>query len=428
MSSDNALTIKNVTKTYNVYARPADRFLQFFYRHRRKLYKEFTALNNVSFNIRRGETLGIVGANGAGKSTLLQIIAGTLTPTSGTVTAQGRVAALLELGAGFNPEFTGIENIKLSGRLYGLSDAKIESALDSIIEFSGIGDFVYQEVKTYSSGMYVRLAFSVIAHLDPEILIVDEALSVGDFIFQQKCARFMHSTLASVTKILVSHDLGTIAAMADRVAVMCKGQLVFIGDTQTGLAVYQKVARASMEGREVTAEMVNTNSISGNRGLGGDDEWTAISTAQTSGTGHVSITAARWAVDNQPSSKTIREGEILTVEFRVDVKHAIDNPIIGYQVQDRFGTVIFGENSISSNIAVTRLESGRHKGTMQISWPQIMPGDYGITLGVGNGLTADSHVVECWAHNIIVLSSVKTASIHGIFNHRIDQITLEQEN
>lgn len=421
MSSSSALKIENLSKTYHVFDKPSDRFLQFFFRRRKKLYREFHALIDVSFEINHGETLGIIGANGAGKSTLLQIIAGTLAQTSGVVQKNGRVAALLELGAGFNPDFTGMENIRLSAKMYGLSDRDIESRLDNIVEFSGIGEFINQEVKTYSSGMYVRLAFSVMAHLDPEILIVDEALSVGDFIFQQKCATYMRETLSDVTKIIVSHDLGAIAAMADRVVVMSGGRVAFIGDTQAGLAVYQKVARAALEGLALDSCDLTKDSVSPVSGLE-DEEWESVADSSRSGTANAQITAVKWSIQGGAFAKTVKHNEEVRIVFLVDVKDIIANPIIGYQVQDRFGAVIFGDNSVSSDMTLGSMEPGKYMVSMIIAWPQIAPAEYSITLGVGNGYVSDSHVVECWAHNVFTLSSVKTHPMHGIFNNKISTI------
>lgn len=421
MSSETVIKVVNLQKNYHIYAKPQHRLLQYLHRGQRHFHTTHFALKDVSFEVYKGETLGIIGVNGSGKSTLLQIIAGTLQATGGGVEINGRIAALLELGAGFNPEFTGLENIKLSGKLYGLDDEEISAKLESIIHFSGIGDFINQEVKTYSSGMYVRLAFSVIAHLDPKILIVDEALSVGDFIFQQKCAKYMRETLSGVTKIIVSHDLGTIASMADRVLVLSKGQVAYIGDTQTGIAMYQRIARASAEGREYS-EMEQV--LPGSKVAEAENQWSSIRDDQLSGTGRVRIESARWSVDAEPSAKTIRKDESLCLEFAFNTAESIESPIIGYQIQDRHGLVIFGENTLSSGFPVDTIEPGRHTAKLMITWPQVAPGEYGITLGVGNGYVSTSHIVECWAHNVITVSSVETDPVHGIFNKKLDDFQL----
>lgn len=387
------------------------------WRGHKQLFREHWALSDISFELYSGETLGIIGCNGSGKSTLLQIICGTLTPTSGEVLTEGRVAALLELGAGFNPEFTGIENVFLSGQLYGMSTSEVREKLESIVDFSGIGDYVSQPVKTYSSGMFVRLAFSVVAHLEPKILIVDEALSVGDFVFQQKCAKLMKDKLSGVTKIIVSHDLSAISNMADRVLVLHKGKKVFIGDTQTGLAVYQKAARDSIEGRETFTERPNqppepfhSNS---------ESAWQNVDSSILSGSGGATILKFRWAVEGLASARTIKKTERLVIEFIIEAKNFIDQPIFGYQVQDRFGNPIFGENTESSNFEVTALRPGLYQAQVEVLWPQIESGEYSVTLGIGNGENPTSHTIECWAHNIVILSNVSAEPKHGIFNNKL---------
>jgi lipopolysaccharide transport system ATP-binding protein len=209
-----AISVRGLSKCYQIYEQPEDRLKQALLprlhrlagRAGRRYYREFWALRDVSFDVRRGETLGVIGKNGSGKSTLLQIICGTLTPTSGEVQVTGRVAALLELGSGFNPEFTGRENIHMSGAVLGLTREQVDARFDDIVAFADIGAFIGQPVKTYSSGMYVRLAFAVIAHADADILVIDEALSVGDVFFAQKCMRFLRKFQQTGTVIFVSND------------------------------------------------------------------------------------------------------------------------------------------------------------------------------------------------------------------------------
>lgn len=242
-SNDVAIQVSNLSKCYQIYSRPRDRLKQFFApklqrvarKESRTYFREFWALRDVSFTINRGETVGIIGRNGAGKSTLLQMICGTLTPTTGDISVNGRIAALLELGAGFNPEFTGRDNVYLNGSVLGLSKAEIDRKFQSILDFADIGAFIDQPVKTYSSGMYVRLAFAVQACIDPEILIVDEALAVGDIGFQYKCFKRMEALKKQgTTIIMVTHSTGSILEYADRCLVMSDGQL--IGDTTDVLA------------------------------------------------------------------------------------------------------------------------------------------------------------------------------------------------
>jgi len=224
MSSDIAIRVKNICKYYQIYDKPQDRLKQSLWRGKKQFYREFKALDDISFEVKKGETVGIIGRNGSGKSTLLQIICSTLAPTSGSIEVNGRVAALLELGAGFNPEFSGQENIYLNASILGLSKKQIDVQYDNIISFADIGEFVHRQVKTYSSGMYVRLAFSIAIHTSPDILIVDEALSVGDIYFQNKCMKRIQKLKQQGTSILfVSHDISTMQIICDRVLWINKG-------------------------------------------------------------------------------------------------------------------------------------------------------------------------------------------------------------
>lgn len=233
MSSDFAIKIENLSKCYQIYERPVDRLLQMVFRGR-TYFREFWAVRNVSFTVEKGRTVAIIGRNGAGKSTLLQMICGTLNPTEGRITVNGKVAALLELGAGFNPEFTGRENVYLSASLHGLTREQIDARYDAITTFAGIGDYVNQPVKTYSSGMFVRLAFAVIAHVDADVLIVDEALSVGDAFFQQKCMRFLLDFKANGgTLLFVSHDMGAVNALCESAILLRREGSEYLYETGT---------------------------------------------------------------------------------------------------------------------------------------------------------------------------------------------------
>ena len=238
MSSEIVIKVENLSKCYQIYEQPRDRLKQFFLprlqrfvaQTPRQYYREFWALKDVTFEVKKGQTVGIIGRNGSGKSTLLQIICGTLSPTSGNISTQGRVAALLELGSGFNPEFTGRENVYLNASVLGLAKHEIDARFDEIIEFADIGDFIGQPVKTYSSGMMVRLAFAVIAHVDADLLVIDEALAVGDAFFTQKCMRFLHQFMEHGTVLFVSHDSGAVTNLCDLVIWIDRGCTKAIGD------------------------------------------------------------------------------------------------------------------------------------------------------------------------------------------------------
>ena len=233
MSEDSVIRIQNLTKAYRLYDSHADRVKETFHPFRKKYYRTFNALTDVSFEVTRGETLGIIGRNGSGKSTLLQIICGTLQPTSGSIEVIGRVSALLELGAGFNPEFTGRQNLYINGAILGLKHEEIELRFDDIAAFAGIGDFIDQPVKTYSSGMYVRLAFAIAISVDPDILVVDEALAVGDIYYQHKCMHRMKELMQKGTTIVfVSHDMGSIKSLCKRAILLDNGLISKKGEDE----------------------------------------------------------------------------------------------------------------------------------------------------------------------------------------------------
>lgn len=261
MSSNIAIEVDGLSKCYHIYDRPRDRLMQMLIRGRRQYYREFWAVKDVGFKIYKGETVGIVGRNGSGKSTLLQMICGTLNPTSGSVKANGRIAALLELGSGFNPEFTGRENVYMNAAVLGLKPNEIDERLDDILGFAEIGDFIDQPVKTYSSGMLVRLAFSVAINVEPQILIVDEALSVGDELFQRKCFSRIESIRASGATILfVSHSGGTVVELCDRAILMDCGEMLAVGTPKQIVGRYQKLLYVPADRRDSVREQIRRES------------------------------------------------------------------------------------------------------------------------------------------------------------------------
>lgn len=279
-SDSTAIVVQGVGKRYQIYHRPQDRLKQSLLpRFRRVLglsaksyFREFEALKNVSFSVKKGETVGIVGSNGSGKSTLLQIICGTLIPSCGEVTTKGQIAALLELGTGFNPEFTGIENVQFYGQVLGLSAERVEQLMPAILEFADIGEFVYQPVKTYSSGMVVRLAFAVSVVREPDILVVDEALAVGDEAFQRKCyARIEALKKQGTTILFVSHGASIVVSLCDRALLLDRGELLFDGKPKDAVTLYHKFAFAPAQKREeirqeiIQAELAGQESESGKK-------------------------------------------------------------------------------------------------------------------------------------------------------------------
>lgn len=410
-----AISVRGVSKSYMLYEKPIDRLKQMIWRNRRRFGKEVCVLENISFDVYAGQSIGIIGVNGAGKSTLLQIICGTVTPNGGSVTLNGRVAALLELGAGFNPEFNGRENVFMNGGILGLTDQQIHERMDKILAFADIGDFIDMPVKTYSSGMYVRLAFAVAAHVDPEILIVDEALSVGDFLFQQKCNKFLQENLADTTKIFVTHDFGAVTRLTDRVLVLDQGRIIYDGKPAEAIERYQIAARRN-ENNKMVAGSGNAPAPIRQPGVATAIDWIAIPQDKLSGRHRAHFEAFTFSVGGLCGRAHITNGDTLTVRARVVCSDEVAEPIIGYQIQDRFGTVLFGENSKSIASVLPPLEKGAHQILFSVQWPMLAPDKYSLTIGIGNGNDPIAHEIECWAHNIIVLNSSSTAPVHGIFN------------
>src|SRR5690606_7836884 len=305
--ADVVATVRGLGKCYHLYRKPADRLRQFLFGRRRRFYRAVWALRGVDLEVRRGETLGIVGANGAGKSTLLQMLAGTLTPTEGTVETDGRITALLELGSGFYGEYTGRENAVLAGTILGMDRAAVEQRLASILEFADIGEFVDRPVKTYSRGMFARLAFAVYAHLDPELFIVDEALAVGDAPFRHRCMyRFRHMKETGVSIVYVSHDAASMKHLCDRVAWIHRGRLQAIGPPSEVVDAYLEEAFGITETPPPDAPV--------RRPRAGDAR---------SGTGACRITDFRLTVDGQPVTHVDVPA---TVELRWTMHNATLDP------------------------------------------------------------------------------------------------------
>ena len=252
---DNVISVKDLSKVYRLYDKPIDRLKESLNIFHKSYHKEYYALNNLSFEIKRGETVGIIGINGAGKSTLLKIITGVLTPSGGNIEVKGKISALLELGAGFNMEYSGIENIYLNGTMMGFSKKEIDKKLDDILAFADIGDFVYQPVKTYSSGMFVRLAFAVAINVEPDILVIDEALSVGDVFFQQKCYKKIKELAGKSTVIIVSHDLNAMTKFCERIIVMSAGEKAFDGEPNEAIAKYFKLKQGTLKKDKKSIEL-----------------------------------------------------------------------------------------------------------------------------------------------------------------------------
>ena len=358
------IRVNNLGKCYRIYDSPKDRLKQALWRGRRQYYREFWALQNVTFEVRRGETLGIIGRNGSGKSTLLQLICGTLTPSEGSLQTHGRVAALLELGSGFNPEFTGRENVAINARLLGLSEKEVNEKFEEIVEFSEIGQFIDQPVKTYSSGMFVRLAFAIASHSDPDILIVDEALSVGDFAFQNKCIiRIKQLREKGMTLVFVSHDLSTLQLICDRAIWIHEGQLKAMGDpVKTCQDYYAITANTSS-----ALPLGPTQSIVPQHGTG----------------------MARFmdiGLDpSPPETVAIKTGGSIKLRFTLEALVNLEEIVFAISIFSADGTWLVGQTSRDEGVSWPPLQQSRTcLGFIELQPLLLAPGDYKVCIGAYN--------------------------------------------
>ncbi len=327
------LQVQNVSKLYRLYRRPVDRLLEILPFTKKYSPKEFWALRDVSLSVERGEVLGIVGPNGSGKSTLLQVVSGILEPTRGRVITQGRIAALLELGAGFNPEFTGRENVFLNGEILGISRRDMERVFPEIERFAEIGTYIERPVKEYSSGMYVRLAFATAIHVDPEILIVDEALAVGDAIFANRCIKkFEELKKRGVTVLFVSHDLGLVKRLSDRAALMLEGRVAAYGSPSEVVNRYVGVV---LERQEHESGAPKTSRASG----------TGIAQNNRHGDGASRVTSVEIVDAEGAPTRNLQPGEPVTIRVTARAEVALEDPVVGVLIRNRLGIDVFGTNT-----------------------------------------------------------------------------------
>lgn len=384
-SNEVVIDVNNISKCFEIYNKPSDRLKQFVSSGMgldRKYYKEYWALNNISFQVQRGETVGILGGNGAGKSTLLQIICNTLTPTSGNISVQGRIAALLELGSGFNPEFTGIENIYMSCALLGLSKSEIDDKLDKILSFADIGDFVNQPVKTYSSGMFVRLAFAVNVQSSPEIMIVDEALAVGDMNFQAKCMTALKRIKDDGASILfVSHDTSSVKSLCERAVLLEKGELLETGTAGNVTEYYIKRMRLLANQLEEQPSLEKTTTSFS--GLQSTQE--KISRFKGYGEGGVEIVKVGMFCENGVEKQHFDFNE--KIKIRIRLKSAIDETVaVAYYIHDEKKNIILGAGPKQANQEFTYIEDGKEYEFIFETRLPIKDGNYSLQVQVNKPL------------------------------------------
>lgn len=440
MSSEIAVKVTNLSKCYHIYNRPRDRLLQMFARKNKQYYREFWALKDVSFEIKKGETVGIIGRNGSGKSTLLQMICGTLNPTQGQIETHGRVAALLELGSGFNPEFTGRENVFMNASILGLSKEEIHQRFDQIIAFANIGNFIEQPVKTYSSGMMLRLAFAVIAHVDADILVVDEALAVGDAFFTQKCMRFLREFMKKGTVLFVSHDTASIKNLCNHVIWLDKGNIVKIGSPKEVCEIYHEECYEAIQGKSNTNQLHPAKKFTPIRHVK-DQRMDFINhsnlrndlqifkfnpDAASFGKGGAKIYDVSLLDEDENSLGWIVGGEKVTLRILALAAQHLDAPIIGFLIKDRLGQALFGENTFLTRYQQSfNCEAGSHLQADFIFYMPILPhGNYSITATIANG-TQDDHEQHHWIHDAVLFKSESSSVSSGIIGIPIQDIKLE---
>ena len=406
MSSDIAIHASGLGKVYHIYRQPIDRLKQMLWRGRKTFYDEYWSLKDLSLEVKRGETIGIVGRNGSGKSTLLQLVCGTLAPSTGSLNVNGRIAALLELGAGFNPEFTGRENVFLAASVLGLSDEQIRERFDSITEFAAIGDFIDQPVKIYSSGMYARLAFAVAAHVDADILIIDEILSVGDASFTQKCMKFINRFKENGTIFFVSHDTGAVVKLCDRVLWLDSGMARECGPAKTVCHNYMAAMTGEQENsrsfkiggtrkappaeapapdlRQQLLKESNVKNVVELFDFDPDAPWF--------GERGISIVNVSLLDEAGQSMTNFVGGEIITLRITAKAEQRIERPIVGFFIKDRLGQQLFGDNTFISyrHEPVTVNAGEALTADFRFRMPFLPTGDFSITAAVADGTQEDS--------------------------------------
>lgn len=447
-SNDIAISVSNLSKCYQIYENPRDRLKQFVMPRVRRLagkahkqyFREFWALKDVSFEIKKGETVGIIGRNGSGKSTLLQMICGTLSPSGGSIQTNGRIAALLELGSGFNPEFSGRENVYMNASVLGLSNQEIDARFNDIVAFADIGDFIEQPVKTYSSGMMVRLAFAVIAHVDADILVVDEALAVGDAFFTQKCMRFLRSFMKTGTVLFVSHDTGSIKNLCSYAVWLEKGLVLQEGPPKDVCELYLEAFYEAQQGKSSTTklrefkksddplpikdqrlEFINTSNLRNDLQIFKFDP-----DATSFGKGEAQIHDVRLLDENEHPLAWIVGGEKVTLRVMVHAYQDLDSPIVGFFVKDRLGQALFGDNTFLSyrEQLVTCQQGDEIQADFVFYMPLLPSGEYSITVAIANG-TQEIHEQHHWIHDAVLFKSESSSVASGLIGIPMLKVKLQ---
>jgi lipopolysaccharide transport system ATP-binding protein len=455
MSSELAIEVVGLSKRYRIFQSPHHRLTQGLLNYAARTVRPgrladrlrnkaanvahvHDAIEDVSFHVRRGEALAIIGRNGSGKSTILQMICQTLEPSGGGLRVTGRLAALLELGSGFNPEFTGRENVYLNGQLLGLTRRQISERMQSIQDFAGIESFFDEPVRTYSSGMFVRLAFAVIAHVDADILIIDEALAVGDAAFNQKCMRFLREFMSRGTLLFVSHDLGSVKALCERAIWLDHGKLRMDGSAKVVADAYlrdlfethqgasnrslaaPKPVTTSVQRRDARIDLLNRTSLRNDLVVHQFDL-----DAPGFGRGAARIRHVAFVGENGEALNVIVGGEAVRLEILVKTSEALDSPIVGFFVRDRLGQELFGDNTFLSSqqspVAVHADET--FKAAFEFEMPRLPRGSYSIVVAVADGTQAE-HVQHHWINDAITFESHTTSVAQGLVGIPMREVAL----
>jgi lipopolysaccharide transport system ATP-binding protein len=453
-SNDTAIRVSNLSKCYQMYGNPRDRLKQFvlprirrFVRKEPKQYfREFWALKDVSFEIKKGETVGIIGRNGSGKSTLLQMICGTLTPTAGSIQINGRIAALLELGSGFNPEFTGRENVYMSASVLGLSNEEIDARFEDIAAFADIGQFIEQPVKIYSSGMFVRLAFAVIAHVDADILVIDEALSVGDAVFTQKCMHYIRDFQKRGTLLFVSHDLGSVQNLCKTGIWLGHGTTQMIGASKEVAEAYLQYTLQESYGSNAKLNTINKVTTTNETEIDTAPHDKAVAVplidyeakltvqdniADAKGwqTGVADLLSIQLARLDGSTEEAFSGGEQVRVTVRAKANQALAHPIIGFTVRDRLGQELFGENTLPfTDVKPVSAKAGQEFfAEFVFQLPMLPNGQYAVMASVADGSLYD-HIQHHFLHDALILTVASSKIRWGLVGISFEHVALKISN
>ncbi len=414
-----AVKVNNVSKLYKLYNKPSDRLKDSLGLTKKQCYTEHFALDNISFEVKKGESVGIIGTNGAGKSTILKIITGVLNPTAGNVEVNGRISALLELGAGFNQEYTGIENVYLNGTMIGFTKEEIDARLDDILAFADIGDFINQPVKTYSSGMFVRLAFAVAINIDPEILIVDEALAVGDVFFQSKCYhKFEEFKKQGKTILFVSHDLGSISKYCDRAILLNKGHKVAENTPKEIIDIYKKILVNQYDEDAGEKEKPSIENIIDDSEVLLQSQITVNPNINIYGNGDAQIYDFGIIDQNGNITNAIEKGTEFTVVMKVHFLNDVSEPIFALAFKDLKGITITGTNTMYERISTGVVRSGEKKTITFHQKLSLQGGEYLLSFGCTGYKDGDFVVYHRLydACNMTVISDKNTDGLYDLYS------------